>query len=68
MPTSDRIETHDQVVARRIVDRLVAVGLLPPAYAQRTATRLGEGTMKAEQWRFLAEKALERDGQVGDDG
>ena len=68
MPTSDRIETHDQVVARRIVDRLVAVGLLPPAYAQRTATRLGEGTMKAEQWRFLAEKALERHHMEGDDG
>ena len=68
MTTFDRIETHDEIVARRIVDRLVAVGLLPPAYAERTATRLGEGTMKAEQWRFLGEKALEWDGQVGDDG
>lgn len=67
MTAIDRIETHDQVVARRIVDRLVAVGLLPPAYADKTAKRLCEGTMKAEHWRLLAGKALELDNQEGDD-
>lgn len=68
MTTRNHSETHDEIVARRIVDRLVALGLLPPAYAERTAKRLCEGNMKAEHWRLLAGKALERHGREGNDG
>lgn len=68
MTTSDRNETHDEIVARRIVERLVAAGLLPPAYADKMAKRLGEGKVKAEDWRLLAERALEQDSMEGRSG
>lgn len=57
-PTMDTSATADEIVAKRIIDRLVATGLVPPRYAEYTQQRLASGEIKADSWRRLAEKVL----------
>lgn len=57
-PTLDTPTTPDEIVAKRIIDRLVATGLLPPKYAEYTQRRLAAGEIKADSWRRLAEQVL----------
>lgn len=59
MNDSPAVGTPDETVADQIVKRFVAAGLLPPQYAEQTITQLAGGTLRAEDWRLLAEKALE---------
>lgn len=56
---SPALGTPDETVADQIVRRLVAAGLLPPQYANQTRNQLATGALRAEDWRLLAEKAIE---------
>jgi hypothetical protein len=58
--------TPDQAVATQIVKRFLLQGLLQPVEANRVRERLAAGTMKAEDWRLCAEKALEWQSKRGD--
>lgn len=53
------VSSPDETVADQIVRRLIAAGLLPQQYAKYTKQQLANGTLRAEDWRLLAEKALE---------
>lgn len=64
----DMPATADEIVAKRIIDRLVTVGLLPQKYAQYTQQKLTAGDIKADSWRRLAAKALEIEDAGGDHG
>lgn len=59
MTPSTDVTHPEQKVAARIVHRFVADGLMPAAYAERVAARLGEKQMREEDWRLLAEAALD---------
>lgn len=64
----DTPATADEIVAKRIVDRLVTVGLLPQDYAPHTQQRLAAGDIKADSWRRLAEKVLDIEHAGSDHG
>lgn len=64
----DMSATADEIVAKRIVDRLVTVGLLPQTYAPYTQQRLAAGDIKADSWQRLAEKVLEIEHAGADHG
>lgn len=49
----------DALVAIEIVESLLDTKLLPERMADSLRTQLSEGALKAEDWRLLAEKALE---------
>lgn len=49
----------DDIVAEKIVKRFVDTGLLPKVYANEAKRLLANGTVKAEDWRLLVEKAIE---------
>lgn len=61
-------KTPDEVVAEQIVARFVATGLLPEQYGEQTREQLANGKLKAEDWRLLAEIALEWQAREGDHG
>lgn len=65
MNDSPALSTPDETVADQIVKRLVAAGLLPQQYAVQTRSQLASGALRAEDWRLLAEKALELAGREG---
>lgn len=48
----------DAIVARRIIQLFQHGKLLPHELAISLSDQLAEGTMKEEDWRLLAEKAL----------
>ncbi len=52
-------KTPDEVVAEKIVSRFVEAGLIPKQYQAHALTKLAQGRLSAEDWRLLAEKALE---------
>jgi hypothetical protein len=52
-------DTADEIVAKRILARFMATRLLPQQYADSTQAQLAAGKMRAEDWRLLAENALE---------
>lgn len=59
MNTETGNNNSDKNVADAIVKRFIAASLLPESYATRCATQLAEGAMREEDWRLLAENALE---------
>lgn len=58
-PETTHGQTPDEQVARLIVDRLNAAQLVPPSRSGEIAAGLASGSLKAEDWRFFAEQALE---------
>ncbi|MFM2152515.1 MAG: hypothetical protein RL199_950 [Pseudomonadota bacterium] len=50
----------NEELARRVVEQLVGLGLLPPDDRQRYAAAIAAGDMRASDWRLAVEKALER--------
>lgn len=49
----------DEQVAQRIVAQLLAGGLIVPQQAEAVRRGLAAGTLKAADWRLLAENALQ---------
>lgn len=65
-PNSENLSPNEQV-AQRIVARLLASGLIAHSQAEPVRHGLAAGTLKAADWRLLAENALEmevRDAQA----
>lgn len=60
-------DTPDEIVAKQIIARFVETGLLPPRYADQARVQLATGKMRVEDWRLLAEKALELEKRQEDD-
>jgi len=54
--TENRTVPPSQVLAERVVQRLLAEGLLASSDAARVHARLTDGTLKAEDWRVALEK------------
>lgn len=54
-----------QVLAERVVQRLIAEGLLAPGDATRIQTRLVDGKLKPEDWRVAIEKAADAAARAG---
>lgn len=52
-------EHPDETVANQIITRFVAAGLLSQQDMTYAKAQLANGTLRAEDWRLLAEKALE---------
>lgn len=59
MNAEDDFGSLERRVAVAIVARFVADRLLPEDYAEQTVNQLAEGRMKIDDWRFLAENALD---------
>ena len=53
------ILSPNEQVAQRIVARLLASGLIAASQAETVRRGLAAGTLKATDWRLLAEKALQ---------
>ena len=66
MNPSPDFERPDLAVADQIVVRLVSEGFLPQPFADRVATALANGTMRANDWRRLAEQVLAWEMQEGE--
>ena len=59
MTNETSYNTPDEHVAEKIIARFIETGLLPPQYAEQARTQLTAGKMRSEDWRLLAENALE---------
>lgn len=59
MIESPNFENPDEIVANQIITRFVAAGLLSQQDMAYAKTQLANGTLRADDWRLLAEKALE---------
>ena len=59
MSDSVHIATPDETVAEKIIARLVKARFITDHDKKRTWAKLANGSLKAEDWRLLAEKALE---------
>jgi len=55
--TEFREASPSQLLAERVVQRLIAERLLAPGDAARLQSRLIDGKLKAEDWRVAVEKA-----------
>ena len=58
---SDAPETPAQLLARQIVERLVAEGLLSAREAAKLQPKLAEGKLQAEDWRLSIELSDEKE-------
>ena len=56
------ISSPDQQVAQRIVDQLLAHGLIAPQQADALRRDLAAGVLKAADWRQIAKEALSAEG------
>ena len=54
----DRVSGPNEALAAQIVDRLIEEGLIRAADARKTAGKLAQGELSAEDWRFLIENAV----------
>lgn len=63
-PEADAASPSD-VVASRVVDRLVAEGLLGEAEREDCAVKLAAGTVRSADWRLWIENQLQRASDVG---
>ena len=54
------MNSPSQVLAQKIVDRLVQEKLLLNEDAKRVVAKLAEGSMEAEDWRLAFEKAMDK--------
>ena len=66
MNQSPEFERPDLAVADQIVARLVNEGFLPQPFADRVAPALASGTLRANDWRRLAEQVLAWEMQEGE--
>lgn len=55
---ADARQPPDDLVAQRIVQRLIAEGLIKQAHAKEIWMGLAEGAARSADWRFLAESSL----------
>lgn len=51
------MSSTSEELARRIVERLIAEGLIDAKDSDRLRPKLGEGKLQSEDWRLLIEKA-----------
>ena len=65
MSNSNDNKIPDEVVADKIINRLVTARLIAEQDRDRAYTQLASGKLKAEDWRLLAEKALGRESREG---
>ena len=65
MSDSTSHQTPNEIVADKIMNRLINADLISEQDCQRTRKQLAAGSLKPEDWQLLAEKALER-GAMGD--
>jgi len=56
--TNDADDISEQAAIDKILAELLAKKLIDPSQHDQLAKDLSQGTFKAEDWRFLAEKAL----------
>lgn len=56
--TDARTVSPSQVLAERVVQRLLAEGLLATGDGARVQARLTDGALTAEDWRVALEKAV----------
>jgi hypothetical protein len=56
--TTSTDSISEQAAIDKIVAELLARGLIDPSQQAQLAAALTSGVFKAEDWRFLAEKAL----------
>lgn len=54
------MNSPSQVLAQKIVERLVAEKLLTANDAKQVLVKLADGSMKAEDWRLAIEKASDK--------
>lgn len=67
MSDSSHVKTAAEVVAEKIIARLVEARLIINQDNRRTLEGLANGSLKAEDWQLLAEKVLEMESREGDD-
>jgi hypothetical protein len=53
------MESPSQALARKIVEKLVADGLMTPDDAKKLESKGADGKLRAEDWRLAVEKAME---------
>lgn len=61
MSGSGQAETPGEILARRIVARLVAEGLIGEQAAEEIRTGLASGKLRGEDWRLPLELGAERE-------
>lgn len=59
------MSTPSHRLAQRIIQRLLADGLLLPADEESTQAKLAAGTLRGEDWRFAIENGIEQPSNVG---
>lgn len=57
------METPSQILSQRIVERLQKEGLLSAEAGKKALAGLGEGKLRAEDWRLLLEKIDNKEGK-----
>lgn len=63
MSESGQAEVPEEILARRIVERLVAEGLIGEQAAEEIRTKLASGKLRGEDWRLPIELGAEREGE-----
>jgi len=61
-------KSPDKLVATQIIDSFLMMKLLPADLAESIRGQLAEGALTSEDWRSLAEKALELERQGQSNG
>lgn len=61
MNTPDPLETPSQALARQIIDRLVAEGLISTKAGATLQPQLAEGKLRAGDWRLAIELASKQE-------
>jgi hypothetical protein len=64
-PNREQDLSPDGQVARRIVEQMVACGLIAASGAEQLRQGLAAGTLKAADWRLAAENALAQEAAHG---
>ena len=57
------METPDQILAKRIAERLKAEGLLLDEDLAKVESKLFAGTLKAEDWQVAIQKSVDKEVQ-----
>ena len=57
------IETPDQILAKRITERLKTEGFLLDEDTEQVKTKLGGGNLKKEDWQVAVQKTVDKEAQ-----